>query len=165
MNSKNNKDIDLNHFIESIYKRYGYDFRDYASASLTRRIANFMSKNGVKKVSDLQHRILHDRDYFEALVYNISITVTEMFRDPDFYKSVRNQVIPELKKLNSIKIWHAGCATGEEVYSLAILLKEEGLYDKCQIFATDFNEKAVEKAMEGTFSMRSEEHTSELQSH
>ena len=98
--------------------------------------------------------ILHDPSVFEKVVYDFSITVTEMFRDPSFYQSLRNKIIPYLKTYPFIKIWHAGCATGEEVYSLAILLKEEGIYNKATIFATDFNEHALDVARQGIYSLK-----------
>ena len=96
-------------------------------------------------------KILNDRAFFETMLLDLSINVTEMFRDPSFYKNLRKDVIPILKTYPFVKIWHAGCATGEEVYSLAILLKEEGLYKRAQIYATDFNEVVLQKAKEGIY--------------
>ena len=102
-------------------------------------------------VSQLQERILRNREHFNELLYDLSINVTEMFRDPGFYKSLRENVIPKLRTYAYFKIWHAGCSTGEEVYSLAILLKEEGLLDRCQVYATDFNRKVLSIAKEGVY--------------
>ena len=113
-----------------------------------------METNGYKRISDVTADILHDHTIFENVVYDFSITVTEMFRNPPFYRILRDKIIPYLRTYPFIKIWHAGCATGEEVYSLAILLKEEGIYDKATIFATDFNEKALGIARQGIYSLK-----------
>lgn len=134
-----------------MYLKYGYDFRNYSKASIKRRILYRLSRSGLKTISEMQHKILYDKQFFEILIQDFSINVTEMFRDPSFYKSIREKVIPVLKKLPFIKIWHAGCATGEEVYSMAILLKEEGLYDNITIYATDFNEGIIKKAKDGIY--------------
>lgn len=146
--------IEIDLFLEAIFKCYGYDFRHYARASIKRRIKKLMKSNGYDRISDLTADILHDQTVFENVVYDFSITVTEMFRDPPFYKNLREKVIPYLRTYPFIKIWHAGCATGEEVYSLAILLKEEGIYNKATIFATDFNEHALDVARQGIYSLK-----------
>ena len=146
--------IEIDLFLEAIFKRYGYDFRHYARASLKRRIKKFMNTNSYDRISDLTADIIHNQSVFDEVVHNFSITVTEMFRDPPLYKVLREKVIPYLKTYPFIKIWHAGCATGEEVYSLAILLKEEGLYDKTTIFATDFNNKALDIAKQGIYPLK-----------
>lgn len=146
--------IEIDLFLEAIFKCYGYDFQLYARASIKRRIKHLMKKNGYNRISDMTSDILHDPSVFEKVVYDFSITVTEMFRDPSFYQSLRNKIIPYLKTYPFIKIWHAGCATGEEVYSLAILLKEEGIYNKATIFATDFNEHALDVARQGIYSLK-----------
>lgn len=157
-----NLEIDL--LLEGIFRRYGYDFRSYARASLKRRILASLDSFNLKKISDLQHKILYDLSSFNTMLLNFSINVTEMFRDPGFYRSLRKNVIPVLRTYPFIKIWNAGCATGEEAYSLAILLNEEGLYDKSQIYATDFNELVLHKAKEGIFSLeRIKEYTSNYQ--
>ena len=101
----------------------------------------------------MQHKILYDKEFFNTLLQDFSINVTEMFRDPSFYKAIREDVIPLLRTYPFIRIWHAGCATGEEVYSMAILLKEEGLYDKSLIYATDINERVLQRAKEGIYSI------------
>jgi chemotaxis protein methyltransferase CheR len=131
--------------------RYGYDFSGYSVEMLTRRILDTLSRSGCATVADLIPRILHDPEFFSALIYNISIPVTEMFRDPSFYHCLRHKVLPALRTYPYLNVWHAGCATGEEVYSLAIILKEEKLYDKCQIYATDINDIALTKAKEGIY--------------
>lgn len=153
MKKKDIENIELDLLLEGIYKRYGYDFRDYAKASIIRRINLFLKKSNYTNISELLPKILYDDVFFEDLIYQISVPVTEMFRDPEVYKKIREIVIPHLKNYSFIKIWHAGCASGEEVYSLAILLKEEGLYDRCQIYGTDFNELALAKAKDGVFSI------------
>lgn len=111
-----------------------------------------MAMNGLKTVTEIQERVLHNQVYASRLLQDLSITVTEMFRDPDFYLSLREKVIPLLKTYSFIKLWHAGCSTGEEAYSMAILLKEEGIYDRTTIYATDFNQQALDRAKEGIFS-------------
>lgn len=143
--------IEVDLFLRAIYERYGYDFRNYTEATIKRRVKHLLAQTGERRVSDMIPELLHDQDYFHNIVQYFSITVTEMFRDPEFYKSLRQNVIPYLKTYPFIKIWHAGCATGEEAYSLAIILKEEGLYDRATIFATDFNDLALEKARQGIY--------------
>ncbi len=145
--------IETDLFLEAVFRRYGYDFRNYSRASMSRRIRLALSKSGCKTISGLTERVLHDADAFKKLLLDFSITVTEMFRDPRFYQSLRENVIPFLKTFPYIKIWHAGCATGEEVYSLAILLKEEGLYDRAMIYATDFNDHALDASRAGIYPM------------
>ena len=130
---------------------YGYDFSGYSLDMLTRRILDTLSKSGCTKVADLIPKILYDPEFFSTLIYNISVPVTEMFRDPSCYYCLRHEVFPKLRTYPYLNVWHAGCATGEEVYSLAIALKEEGLYDRCQIYATDINDIALKKAKEGIY--------------
>jgi len=146
--------IELELFLEAIYQRYGYDFRHYARASAHRRARHILTKSGRESLSDLIPLLLRDEEFAQKVVHDFSITVTEMFRDPDFYCAVRQTVTPYLQTYPFIKIWVAGCATGEEVYSLAILLKEEGLYDRATIYATDFNETALKKAAEGIYPLK-----------
>lgn len=122
--------IEIKLLLEAIFLRYGYDFRNYSKAHIKRRILHRLNISHTKTVSELLHKTLRDKDLFRELLDDLSINVTEMYRDPEFYKSLRNIVIPKLKTYAYFKIWHAGCSTGEEVYSLAILLKEEGLLDR-----------------------------------
>lgn len=143
--------IEITLLLEAIYQCYGYDFRDYAQATIRRRIKQFAVKNGYNHISELLPEVIHKRNIFQSLISEFSITVTEMFRDPAFYLSIRKNVIPLLKTYPFIKVWHAGCSTGEEVYSMAIVLKEEGLYDRATIFATDMNDSALTRAKEGIF--------------
>ncbi len=146
-----NEDVEIKMLLETIYQKYGYDFRNYAMASIKRRIRRRLSLSGLESISAMQHKIIYDESFFNTLLLDLSITYTDMFRDPSFYLEFRQRVVPELKKSPHIKIWHAGCATGEEVYSVAIVLYEEGLYDQTQIYATDFNEVVIEKARQGIY--------------
>jgi chemotaxis protein methyltransferase CheR len=143
--------IEIQLLLEAIFLRYSYDFRNYSKAHIKRRILHNLKTGMLSSVSQLQDKILQDREFFIEFLDDLSINVTEMFRDPDFYKAVKEIVIPKLKTYSYCKIWHAGCSTGEEVYSLAILLKEEGLLNRCQIYATDFNRKVLEIAKEGIY--------------
>lgn len=158
------ENIEIKLLLEAIYLKYGYDFRDYAKASIKRRILHRLSLSDLKTISDIQHNVLNDKEFFETLLQDLSINVTEMFRDPTFYRALRKKVIPVIKDRPFIKVWHAGCASGEEVYSMAILLKEEGLYEKARIYATDFNEEIIKKAKKGVYPIdRIKEHTSNYQ--
>ncbi|UCH98585.1 MAG: protein-glutamate O-methyltransferase CheR [Candidatus Aminicenantes bacterium] len=143
---KESERIEMDLLLEAIYQKYHYDFKDYSRAHLKRRLMYRMKIAGLENFSQMQHEILYNRSLFEKLLLDLSINVTEMFRDPSFYLAVRQKMIPRLKKYSFIKVWHAGCSTGEEVYSMAILLKEEGLYDRTQIYATDFNTLVLQKA-------------------
>ncbi|MFA7360202.1 MAG: protein-glutamate O-methyltransferase CheR [Candidatus Kapaibacterium sp.] len=151
MNNSEIENIEVNVLLQVMFDRYGYDFRNYARASIERRARSFARKNGYDYISELIPKILRDEILFEQLLKDFSITVTELFRDPLSYKELKEKVFPILKTYPFIKIWHAGCATGEEVYSLAILLKEEGLYEKATIYATDFNDEALEIARQGIY--------------
>jgi len=150
MNSEN-ENIETNLLLEAIFQKYGYDFRDYSRASIKRRIKHTLSMTGLKNISEMQYRILYDEHFFNTLLMNFSINVTEMFRDPIFYQVLTKILIPKLAQRSFIRIWHAGCATGEEAYSMAILLKEAGIYDRSRIYATDFNEEVIRKAREGIY--------------
>nr|WP_320118540.1 protein-glutamate O-methyltransferase CheR [uncultured Marinifilum sp.] len=144
-------DIEINLLLEAIYQQYSYDFRNYSKAHIKRRLMHRMAIGSFSSISQMQEKLLREKNFFIDLLEDLSINVTEMFRDPDFYKSFRENVIPTLKTHPFIKVWHAGCSTGEEVYSLAILLHEEGLLDRCQIYATDFNRKVLEVAKSGIY--------------
>jgi chemotaxis protein methyltransferase CheR len=146
--------IELDLLLEAMYRRYGFDFREYAPASLRRRVARRMRHEGVDTVSALQNLVLRDPEVMERLILDLSINVTAMFRDPTFYAALRERVVPELRTYPFSRIWVAGCSTGEEVYSLAILLEEEGLNDRTRIYATDLNEAVLEKARRGVFSLQ-----------
>ena len=151
MNQIEIENIEIGLLLEAIYQRYGYDFRSYARASVERRTRQFLSHVGVASVSEMIPRVLYDEDLFSELVQYFSVSVTEMFRDPFVYQAIREEIVPVLRTWPHIKVWHAGCATGEEVYSLAILLKEEGIYERATIYATDFNDSALQKAKAGIY--------------
>jgi chemotaxis protein methyltransferase CheR len=151
MDRRDLEEIELSLLLEAIFKAYGHDFRGYARASLRRRVQRFKVKASVDTVSELIPKILHDQELFGNLLEEFSIPVTEMFRDPGYYRAVRKHVVPYLRTYPYVRIWHAGCATGEEVYSTAILLEEEGFYERVTLFATDFNTIALAKAREGIY--------------
>jgi chemotaxis protein methyltransferase CheR len=144
-------DIELRLLIEGIYLKYSYDFRDYSGASLKRRVLHALSKFECETISELQARVLHDPQLFSEMLQFLTIPVSEMFRDPMYYLAIREHVVPVLKTYPSLKIWIAGCSTGEEVYSIAILFKEEGLLDQTLIYATDINPQSLDRARRGVF--------------
>jgi chemotaxis protein methyltransferase CheR len=143
--------LEVELLLEAIYRRYGFDFREYAEASLKRRLWRRMNAEGVATITRLQDLLLHDPECMERLLLDLSINVTSMFRDPSFYVALREKVVPSLRTYPFTRIWCAGCSTGEEVYSLAILLQEEGLYERARIYATDINESVLETAQAGVF--------------
>ncbi|WP_227939846.1 CheR family methyltransferase [Alkalihalobacillus deserti] len=145
--------IEIELLLEAIYRYYGYDFRNYALPFIQRRIWFRVRNEKLSTISALQEKVLHNPEVMERLFADFSINVTEMFRDPSFFKSIRTKVIPLLRENPSIRIWHVGCSTGEEVYSMAILLYEEGIYEKTQIYATDINTHILEKAKQGICSI------------
>lgn len=147
-------DNELQLLLASIKKVYGYDFTNYAQASLKRRVNIFFKTKFHGEYQLLYELVKYDPQVFASLLQTITVNVTEMFRDPLFYKTLREKVLPELASYPHIKIWHAGCSTGEEVYSMSIVLKEEGLYDKTRIYATDINSNVLESAQKGSFSLR-----------
>jgi len=151
MNTVDVKKIEIEMLLNAIQFRYGYDFREYSRASLARRIEHRRVLSGVKHISDLIPRILYSAVEMNNFIHDLSVTVTEMFRDPDVYVALRNNVLPVLATYPRIKIWHAGCATGEEVYSMAIILQEAGIYDRVQIYATDISEENLEIAKKGIY--------------
>jgi chemotaxis protein methyltransferase CheR len=142
-------DIELRMLVEAVYLKYNYDFRDYTGASQKRRVLVAMRAMECETVSSLQARVMHDPAAFAQLLQFLTIPVTEMFRDPDYYLAIRRQVVPFLETYPSLKLWVAGCSTGEEVYSLAILLKEEGLLERTLIYATDINPASLDAARRG----------------
>ncbi len=140
---------EVDDIVKVINETYGYDFGDYAMASLNRRLMRCMEMARLKSVFDLKYNLTNDPDFFNWFLESVTVNVTEMFRDPDFYKDLRAKVLPKLAAYPIIKIWHAGCSTGEEVYSMAIMLKEEGLLERTKIYATDINPANIEKARNG----------------
>ncbi len=148
------EDIEVGLLLEGVYRQYGYDFRDYAMSSVRRRVRHLVREEGLATVSGLQEKVLHDPHALQRFVVTLSVNVTSMFRDPSFYRSLRERVVPLLRTYPKVRIWHAGCATGEEAYSFAIVLEEEGLYDRCQIYATDMNEAVLKTAAAGVVPLR-----------
>lgn len=148
-----NNDIELRLLIDAIYLKYHHDFRGYAAASLKRRLTMAPGRLGCKTLSQLQHKVLHEPAAFAALLSFLTVPVSEMFRDPSYFRSLRENVIPLLRTYPSLKVWIAGCSTGEEVYSLAILLREEGLLERTLIYATDINPQTLQKAAAGVYSV------------
>ena len=149
MNSGEVEDLEIRLLLEGLQQIYGYDFRDYADASIKRRLTQWLAESEFDTFSQAQSRILRERSMFESLLRGITVNVTEMFRDPHFFRAVREQVVPFLKTYPFVKIWHAGCATGEEAYSMAILLNEEGMAGRYRMYATDINEAVLQKAGDG----------------
>ncbi len=145
--------IEIDLLLTAIYERYGHDFRKYSRSHVERRIDDFVAREKFNTVTHLTAGILHDESIFRKLVLDLSITVSEMFRDPPVFRSLRENVVPRLRGRPFVKAWVAGCATGEEAYSLAILLEEERLYERSTIYATDFNDAAIERAKEGIYSI------------
>src|SRR5215217_4387605 len=149
--SKELEKVEIELLLEGIFRHYGFDFRSYAYASLKRRLWKRIQAEGLETISGLQQKVLHDPPTMERLLMDLSVSVTSMFRDPNFYKAFRAQVVPLLRTYPFIRVWHAGCSTGEEVYSMAILLQEEGLLDRSRIYATDINEAVLRTAKAGIF--------------
>src|ERR1700686_2220837 len=147
--------IEIELLLEGIFRHYGFDFRAYAYASIRRRLWKRIEEEGLASVSALQERVLHEPEMMEKLLLDLSINVPSMFRDPSFYVAFRVHVVPMLRTYPFIRIWHAGCSTGEEVYSMAILLREEDLYERARIYATDINEAVLQRAKDGIFPLSS----------
>jgi chemotaxis protein methyltransferase CheR len=143
--------LEIELLLEAVYRRYGFDFRQYAQASLKRRLWRRAYAENVSSISELQAKLLHEPQSMERLLLDLSINVTSMFRDPSFYVAFRQKVVPMLRTYPFTRFWCAGCSTGEEVYSLAILLQEEELYERTRIYATDINENVLATAREGVF--------------
>ena len=152
--------IEIELLLEGVYRHYGFDFRSYAYASLRRRIWKRVEQERLGTISALTERVLHEPAMMERLLLDLSINVTAMFRDPGFHLAFRRRVVPLLRTYPFFRIWHAGCSTGEEVYSMAIILEEEGLYDRARIYATDINELVLQRAKAGIFPLeRMQEYT------
>jgi chemotaxis protein methyltransferase CheR len=143
--------IEIELLLEGVFRHYGYDFREYSRASLGRRIWNVIRSEGLSTISGLQERVLHDPDCMDRLLLGISVHVSSMFRDPTFFLAVRTKIIPLLRTCPFIRVWNAGCSTGEETYSVAILLREEGLYERSRIYATDMSTDVLKRAKDGIF--------------
>ncbi|MGZ3862942.1 MAG: CheR family methyltransferase [Bacteroidia bacterium] len=145
---------ELDFLFSNLYNKYGIDLSNYAQASFLRRLERFLSIHPEKNLFDLSDKLVANNTSFDAFIKEITVNTTEMFRDPTCWAFIRKEIIPALNDLPSVRIWHAGCSSGEEVHSMAILLKEEGLYDKCKIVASDLNKEIIEAAKSGTFSAR-----------
>jgi chemotaxis protein methyltransferase CheR len=151
MTRRDLEQLELRLLLDAVHAQYGYDFRGYSRSSLRRRVWRRVTEEQLQTISGLQERVLHDPDAMDRLLVDLSINVTTMFRDPTFYAAVRRTVAPLLRTYPFIRIWNAGCSTGEETYSLAILLREVGLADRSRIYATDINEGVLRQAKEGFF--------------
>jgi chemotaxis protein methyltransferase CheR len=151
MEKDSTQELEIRLLLEALRHRCGFDIRHYAQASLRRRLLYCLSSCGIDNISEAIPQVIHDRDFFNKLLYTLSVTFTEFFRDPLFFKILRNRAVSILRTYPFINIWHAGCATGEEVYSMAILLQEEGLMGKVRIYATDFNGESLQKAAEAVY--------------
>lgn len=147
------EEMEIDLLLNAVFRLSGYDFRLYNRSSITRRIYNRMRMSNILTITQLTNLVIHDKSNLEKLLNDFSINVTEMFRNPSFFKAFRDEVIPRIKDYPEIRIWHAGCATGEEVFSMAILLEEEGLMEKSVIYATDMNEDVLKKAKNGVFAI------------
>lgn len=143
--------VEIRLLLEGIYDVYGIDFREYAPASMRRRIMHMIESEGLSSVSAMQERVLHEPSAMEKFLYALTVNTTAMFRDPSFFKSMRRNLIPVLRTYPFVRIWLAGCSTGEEAYSMAILLQEEGLYDRCRVYATDMSGGVLKQAKDGIF--------------
>jgi chemotaxis protein methyltransferase CheR len=143
--------LEIRRFLEAIHARYGYDLRNYAAPSIRRRVLAAVAKSAFRSVGELQHHVLKDAPLFARVVEDLTVRVSDMFRDPSFYATLRTRVTPVLRTYPQLKIWHSGCATGEEVYSGAIMLTEEGLYERSQIYATDLSVTGLEHAKQGLY--------------
>ena len=142
---------ELDMLLNDLYTRYGYDFTEYSKASLHRRVQRLFTLDNFPSFAEFRYRLQHDSHYFRRFVEEITVNVTEMLRDPSFYRTLRTTILPILATYPFIRIWHAGCSTGEEVYSMAILLKEAGLLHKALLYGTDINPLVIEKARKGIF--------------
>ncbi|HYU41399.1 MAG TPA: protein-glutamate O-methyltransferase CheR [Vicinamibacteria bacterium] len=149
------EDLEIRLLLEGVWSCYGYDFRDYALTSIRRRVRFFMEEEELSTVTSVQERVLHDPLALRRFLRALSVNVTAMFRDPSFYRALREVVVPVMRTYPAVRIWHAGCATGEEVYSVAILLREEGLYDRCRLYATDINDAVLRQAQRGELPLSS----------
>jgi len=154
LSTQQRQEMEIDLLLQSVFQLYGYDFRHYAKASLHRRINNVMIRERLNNVAELIPLIVHDQFAFDRFLQEMSITVTAMFRDPALFHLLKQKVLTKLRTYPRINIWHAGCATGEEVYSLAIMLHEAGLLDRTRIYATDYNNKALNTAEKGIYALK-----------
>jgi chemotaxis protein methyltransferase CheR len=155
------EDIEIRLLLEALFLKYHYDFRNYAMASIKRRLRQARQQLGLDTFSAMQDRLLHDPDFLPRLLGYLTIQVSEMFRDPSYFKAIREQVVPHLRTYPSLKVWVAGCSEGEELYSLVILFREEGLEDRTIFYATDINHRALEAAEAGIYPLDRVQHYTE----
>ncbi|HEY0713202.1 MAG TPA: protein-glutamate O-methyltransferase CheR [Polyangia bacterium] len=146
-------DIEVMLLLDAIAARYGHDLRGYRQASLRRRVHNALMKSGASNLGDLQHRLIHDPGFFSSVLDDLTVQVSDMFRDPEVYQCFRSHVVPLLRTYPQLRIWHAGCSSGEELYATAIILAEEGLADRTMIYATDLSPRALGRAREGVYDL------------
>nr|WP_321469047.1 protein-glutamate O-methyltransferase CheR [uncultured Desulfobulbus sp.] len=152
-NSATDEQLEIELLLLAIHKKYGYDFRQYSPAHTRRRLEHRLHLENMNRFSEMIPRVLYEEEFFTQLLLDLSINTTEMFRDPWFYRRIREVVIPHLQTYPFLKIWHAGCSAGQEVYSMCILLQEEGLKERCQVYATDFNDRILARAKDGIYPM------------
>jgi chemotaxis protein methyltransferase CheR len=144
--------LEVRMLLEALYARYGYDFRGYGATSMRRRVVSILAKSGLNHLGDLQHKLLTEPEYFADVLEQLTVQVSDLFRDPGFFEVLRTRVMPILRTYPLLRIWHSGCANGEEVYSNAIVLSEEGLYERAQLYATDLSAHALDQAKQGLYS-------------
>lgn len=160
--TKDIEEVEIQLLLEGVSRVKGLELSDYAAGSLRRRIRLFMQEQNLRSVSAVQEKVFHHPASMERFLSAIFVSATSMFRDPGFFLAFRSLVVPELRLLSGVRIWHAGCSTGEEVYSMAILLEEEGLYDRCRLYATDVSESSLARARSGSLPLRTmKENTSQ----
>ena len=145
------EELEIRLLLEAIHAKYGYDLRDYTADSMRRRVLGALAKSGFAHLGELQHALLKDPNFFAQVLNDLTVRVSDMFRTPAVYRAFRARVVPILRSYPLLRIWHAGCATGEEAYSSAIVLSEAGLYDRVQIYATDMSSEAIEQAKHGLY--------------
>lgn len=154
MHLSDRQDIEVGLFVEALRRRHGYDFGQYAQASFKRRVLGLVEAFNARTISEITARLIHDETFIHAVIERLSVPVSELFREPRTFVALRERVLPDLASYPHINIWQAGCAHGEEAYSMAILLREAGLYERAQIYATDFSDAALAKAQEGIYPAR-----------
>jgi len=154
MIERSDENLELSLLLDAIFRKYHYDFRGYAEASMKRRVASALVHFHCDTVSRLQEKVLHEPQAFAELLRFLTVQVSDLFRDPSYFRSLRERVVPYLRTYPSLKVWVAGCATGEEAYSMAILLEEEGLLERTQIYATDINPDSLRIAEEGVYDIQ-----------
>jgi len=154
MEAQTIKDDEIELLLDELHRKHGYDFSDYSRASMKRRLNRLITLDKFPSFAEMRYRLMHDETYLRRFIEEVTVNVTEMFRDPEFFKYLRQHILPTLGTYPLIRIWIAGCASGEEAYSMAILLKEANLLHKSLIYATDLNPRVLEKAKSGIFPLK-----------